>query len=93
VAKKKAKPPADPVLDALTVEAERLDDLTEGDEVSHALDEVIIDIMLAEASAINNGGYVMQLRHIVSYGAADVARRVLKDLAKELGAGEEGGNG
>lgn len=93
MAKKKVKPPAESDLDVLAAEAERLDNLTEGDEVSHALDELVIDVKLAEASAINDSGYVAQLRFLVGKGAADVARRVLKDLAKELGAGEEGGNG
>jgi hypothetical protein len=90
MAKKRKDPPKDLVLDKLVAEAERLDDLTEGDEVSHALDEVIIDAKLAEASAINNGGYVTQLRFLASNGAAGVAAQALEALAEELGASEGG---
>lgn len=85
---KKGNPPPNSVLDDLVKEAERLDDLTEGDEVSHALDEPVIDSYLRGATAINDGGYVSQLRYLVGCGAADEAYRALKELEEELGTEE-----
>jgi hypothetical protein len=81
---KDPEPEKNPVLKELIQWAERLDRRTKGDEVCHALDEVVIDTKLVEASEINNQGYDAQLAYLVECDATDDARLALTALGKEL---------
>jgi hypothetical protein len=81
---KDPEPEKNPELKALIAMAETLDGRTEGDEVCHALDEVVIDTKLVEASVINNGGYDAQLAYLLESGSGEAARQALIDLGEEL---------
>lgn len=74
-----------PVYKGLLKRAEELDDKTQGDEVSNALDELVISAVLKDAALVNNGGYVNQLSFLVERGLGWDAATMLRGLAEELG--------
>jgi hypothetical protein len=77
------KQPNKDLIDLIT-EAVRIEERSSGEEVSDSLEGAIIDLMMEEADALSNKGYVVQLQYLVSHGGADQARQALKALEQEL---------